>query len=191
MHAVVSLHNALFHRVERFGDWLLPLSARLLFAAVLLVYFWKSALTKFGDGFFGFLFPSDGAYIQIFPKYIESVGYDFDQLGLFHWAFAFAGMWAELLLPLLIVIGLFTRLAALGMIGFIAVQSFTDVYIAGHSHWGHWFDNIAEYDPAIKGIGLADIRIFWVFVLAILVAKGAGALSADALLRRRTGIAPV
>jgi putative oxidoreductase len=191
MHAAISLHNAIFDRVERLGDWILPLSARFLFAAVLLVYFWKSALTKFGDGFFGFLLPSDGAYIQIFPKYIESVGYDFDQLTLYHWAFAFAGMWAELLLPLLIVLGLFTRLAALGMIGFIAVQSFTDVYIAGHSHWGQWFDNIAEYDPAIKGIGLADIRIFWVFILAILVTKGAGALSADALLRRLYGQRPV
>ncbi|UWQ30058.1 MULTISPECIES: DoxX family protein [unclassified Leisingera] len=187
MHALVSIHNAIFSQIERVGDWLLPLAARFVFAAVLLVYFWKSALTKFGDGFFGFLFPSDGAYIQIFPKFIESVGYDFDQLTIFHWAFAFAGMWAELILPLLIVIGLFTRLASLGMIGFVAVQSFTDVYVAQHSQWGNWFDNIAEFDPAIKSVGLADIRVFWVFVLAILVIKGGGALSADAILRRRAG----
>lgn len=109
---------------------LLPMLARLVFAAVLLFYFWASATTKLGVGFAGFLMPSDGAYIQIFPKTTESFGYDFSQFGLFHWAVATAGTWAEFLLPLLIVVGLFTRLAALGMIGFVALQSVVDVY--GH-----------------------------------------------------------
>lgn len=191
MNALLSRYNAIFTAVERVGNCLLPLAARFVFAAVLLVYFWKSALTKFGDGITGLIVPSDGAYYQIFPKFIESVSFDYSQLTIFHWAFAFAGMWAELILPLLIVIGLFTRLASLGMIGFIAVQSLTDVYVAQHSHWGHWFDNIAEFDPTIKSIGLADVRIFWVFTLAILVIKGAGLFSADAFLRRRTAPAKI
>ena len=189
MHALISMHNAIFDLIERLGDWLLPLAARFIFAAVLFVYFWKSAMTKFGDGILGLIFPSDGAYYQIFPKFIEAVGFDYSQLTFFHWAFTFAGMWAEILLPLLIVMGLFTRLASLGMTGFIAVQSFTDVYVAQHSQWGHWFDNIAEFDPTIKGIGLADIRVFWVFLLAFLVIKGAGAISLDTLLRRRATLA--
>ena len=51
-------------------DTLLPLLARLIFAAVLAGYFWASALTKF-DGPFTL---STGAFAQIFPKAIEAVG---------------------------------------------------------------------------------------------------------------------
>ena len=41
-----------------------------------------------------------------------------------------AGTVAEFILPILIAIGLFTRLAALGMIGFVIVQTLTDLF--GH-----------------------------------------------------------
>ncbi|SLN45354.1 DoxX [Roseovarius albus] len=184
MRALLSLHNAIFGLVERVGDWLLPMIARFLFLAIFFVYFWKSAMTKLGDGFFGFLFPSDGAYIQMFPRAMEAAGYDSSQLGVFYWAVAVAGTWAEIILPILIVVGLFTRIAAVGMIGFVTVQSLTDVYAAGHSKWGHWFDNVVEYDPAIKGVGLLDDRSLWVFLLLVIVIKGAGAISLDAILCR-------
>ena len=36
------------------------------FGAVLSLNFWASALTKLGDGVFGFLFPSAGAYVLKF-----------------------------------------------------------------------------------------------------------------------------
>ena len=147
-----------------------------LFAAVLLMYFWKSGLTKLGDGIGGIFSPSLGAYAQIFPKQMEAVSYDVSQLGFFHWLVVLAGTWAEFILPLLIVVGLLTRLAALGMIGFVAVQSLTDLY--GHGGIEHaktlgaWFDGLPD------GI-ILDQRMFWVFVLLTLVAKGAGALSLD------------
>ena len=160
-------------------DALLPLLARFLFAAVLLVYFWKSGTTKLGDGLFGFLSPSTGAYAQIFPKAFEAVGYDSSQLSVFHWAVVVAGTWAEFLLPLLIMLGLLTRLAALGMIGFIVVQSLTDLF--GHGGidqpetLGAWCDRAPD---AV----ILDQRLLWVFLLAVLVIKGAGALSLDRLL---------
>ncbi len=44
---------------------------------------------------------------------MEAVGYDVSQLGIFHWLVVTAGTLAEFILPLLIVIGLLTRLAAL------------------------------------------------------------------------------
>ncbi|WP_120501417.1 DoxX family protein [Roseovarius sp. EL26] len=185
MRALLSLHHMVFGLVERVGDWMLPMIARFMFAAILFVYFWKSAMTKLGDGIFGFLFPSSGAYIQMFPRAMEAAGYDTSQLSIFHWAVAVAGTTAEIILPILIVVGLFTRLAAIGMIGFVAVQSLTDVYAAQHSKWGQWFDNVAEYDPAIKGVGLLDIRALWVFVLLVIVIKGAGAISLDAILCRK------
>ena len=73
-------------------DTLLPLLARLIFAAVLAGYFWASALTKF-DGPFTL---STGAFAQIFPKAIEAVGYDASQLPLWMHLFAYAGALAEI-----------------------------------------------------------------------------------------------
>ncbi|MES2145702.1 MAG: DoxX family protein, partial [Pseudomonadota bacterium] len=107
----------------RQADWLLPSLARLVFAGVLAGYFWASALTKLDGPFL----PSAGAYGQIFPRAFEAVGFDPGQLGLWHGLVVLAGAWSEFLLPALILIGLFTRLAALGMIGFVLVQSLTDI----------------------------------------------------------------
>ena len=56
--------------LDRLGDSLVPSLARAAFAAVLLMYFWTSGLTKF-DGPFT---PSLGAYAQIFPRAMEAEG---------------------------------------------------------------------------------------------------------------------
>jgi putative oxidoreductase len=166
-------------QLNRVGDQALPLLARLVFAGVLLGYFWKSGITKLGDGIFGIFVPSSGAYVQIFPRAMEAVGYDTSQLSFFHWAVVFSGTVAEFVLPLLIVIGLLTRFAAFGMIGFIVVQSLTDLYghggIAHEGTLGAWFDRIPD---AL----ILDQRAFWVLCLTILVVKGAGMLSADRFL---------
>jgi len=171
---------------DRALAWLEPLAvpvlstlARFFFAAVLLVYYWNSASLKVGEGVFGFLNPTAGAYIQIFPRAVEAAGYDISRLGTFHWAFVTAGTLAEFLLPLLLLVGLFTRAAALGMIGFVALQSLTDLY--GHGGidqpdtLGAWFDRMPD------GV-ILDQRAFWVFPLAYLVFRGAGPLSLDRLI---------
>jgi putative oxidoreductase len=159
--------------LDRAGDSLLPTAARLVFAGVLLVYFWASAMTKL-DGPFS---PAMGAYAQIFPKAFEAAGYDAGQLGLWHRLVVLAGSWAEFLLPALIALGLFTRLAALGMAGFVGVQSLTDVY--GHgAAWGAWFDRASD---AV----ILDQRAFWMLLFLVLFLKGAGPISADHLLRER------
>jgi len=181
MDRLKSLHDAAFDPLER-QEELVPLLARLVFAAVLMVYFWRSGATKLGDGIFGFLQPSSGAYAQIFPKAMEAVSYDVSQLSVFHWAVVVAGTWAEFLLPAMVVLGLLTRLAALGMIGFILVQSLTDLYghggIAHAETLGAWFDRIPD---AI----ILDQRALWVFVLLVLVVKGGGRLSLDRMLERQ------
>jgi putative oxidoreductase len=158
-------------QLARGSDWLLPSLARLVFAAVLISYFWASATTKL-DGPFS---PSIGAYGQIFPRAFDAVGFDPGQLGVWHWLVALAGAWSEFLLPALIVLGLLTRLAALGMIGFILVQSLTDIL-------GHGIDPGAWFDRASDAL-ILDQRALWVFLLAVLVVKGGGPLSADRLLR--------
>ena len=181
MTLIFSLYDRLTSPLSR-AEPLLPLLARFLFAALFLGYYWVSGLTKLGDGIMGIFQPSVGAYAQIFPRAMEAAGYDVSQLGLFHWAVVLAGTWAEFLLPLLIVLGLFTRLAALGMIGFVVMQSLTDLYghgaISEPATLGAWFDKAPD---AV----ILDQRALWVFLLLVLVVKGAGALSLDALLSRR------
>lgn len=176
MTALISAYSAIAARLER-ADWLLPTLARLVFAGVLMIYFLNSGMTKLGDGIAGIFSPSVGAYAQIFPKAIEAAGYDTSALSLWHTLVVLGGTWAEFILPVLIVIGLLTRLAALGMIGFVIVQSLTDVIGHGATDAvGAWFDRFADAT-------ILDQRAFWILALLILVIKGAGPLSVDRALK--------
>lgn len=176
MTALIDLHDRFFGRIESWAPALLPTLARLVFAGVLLGYFWAAALTKIEGGPFAF---SLGAYAQIFPRAMEAAGYDVGQLGLFHTIVVAAGTWAEFILPALVVLGLFTRLAALGMVVFVLVQSWVDIvgHGVGAETAGAWFDRAS--DSAI-----ADQRALWLFVLVFLVMRGAGPLSLDRVLAR-------
>lgn len=155
--------------------------ARFTFFATIATWLWSSALTKLGEGFFGIFSPSAGAYIQILPKQMEAAGYDPSQLGAFSKFVVLLGTWGEFIIPALIVVGLFTRAASLAMIAFLFVVSFVD--ITGHAAdaltIGSWFDNV----PDAK---ILDQRLIWTVLLLILVVRGAGPLSLDALLDRRS-----
>ncbi len=176
----VRAHNAAFERVDETMDGAVGLGARFAFLAVLALYYWNSALTKVGSGFPGILTPTDGAYVQILPQVMEAVGYDSTQIGFFGDLVVYAGTYAEFILPALLVLGLFTRLAALGMIGFVVVQSIVDIayHHADEATIGALFDRAS--DSAIL-----DQRLLWVTLLAILVVKGGGWLSLDRLFRIR------
>lgn len=162
----------LLAKLDRAGDIALPTLARATFAAVLASYFWSSALTKL-DGPFT---PSLGAYAQIYPRAMEAVGYDPSQMSAFQTLVVLGGSWAELILPALILLGLATRLAALGMVGFTVVQSLTDIigHKAGPETIGRWFDRASESL-------ILDQRALWVMLFAVLIFKGAGPLSLDRL----------
>ncbi|MEQ8228090.1 MAG: DoxX family protein [Rhodospirillales bacterium] len=179
-----SIHDQVFSMVERIaGDWFLGLSARLVFSSVLLVFFLNSAMTKLGSGFSGLFIPGAKAYAQILPSIAESVSYDTEQIAFIPWGLiVFMGTYAEMILPCLILVGLFTRLASLAMIGFIAVMSFVDVRFHGldAKSVGSLFDRMPD---AI----ISDQRLMWVFPLIYLVVRGAGAVSLDAVLARRRG----
>ena len=174
MTRLLALYDSLVASLERLAPAVLPSLARLVFAATLLIYYLNSGWQKLGDGVAGLVQPSTSAYVTIFPRAFEAVGYDVSQFGLGHWLVAFAGTWAELILPVLIILGLFTRLAALGMIGFVIVQSWVD--IVGHglaaADIGTWFDRLPS-------AAILDQRAFWIFVLLYLVFRGGGPLSVD------------
>lgn len=179
-----SIHDQVFSMVERIaGDWFLGLSARLVFSSVLLVFFLNSAMTKLGSGFPGQFLPGANAYAQILPSIAEAATYDIEQIAFIPWGLiVFMGTYAEMILPCLILVGLFTRLASAAMIGFIAVMSFVDVQFHGldAKSVGSLFDRMPD---AI----ISDQRLMWVFPLIYLVVRGAGAVSLDAVLTRRRG----
>ena len=182
---LTSLHRRVFGALERLGDsWLLGLIARFAFAAVLWSYFLNSAKTKVGDGLTGFFSISPGAYYQIALPAVEAAGGDVDAVSFLPWGLiVFMGTYAEFILPLLIVIGLFSRLAAVGMIGFIAVQTFVDITVhqIGAESIGAWFD---RFPDSI----IADQRLLWIVPLTVIILKGPGLLSVDAwLTRSRSG----
>ncbi len=180
MTTIIKLYDGAIGLMQRvLGDWFLPTLARFTFAAVLLVYFWNSTKTKLGTGFFGFLSPNENAFMQIFPNKMEAYGYDISAFGGFDTIVVIAGTIAEFVLPLLIVIGLFTRIAAIGMAGFVMVQSFVDIYghVVGAKTIGAWFDG-----PS--GSLIMDQRLLWMLIFAVLLIKGAGPLSLDRVLRR-------
>lgn len=176
------LEEAIIGPIGRFLDNVgMALLARFTFLAVLAMFFWKSGLTKLGDGFAGIFFPSSGAYVQILPAQMEASGYDTSQLGFLSHAIVLLGTWGEFIIPALIIIGLFTRASSIAMIVFILVLSIVD--ITGHNAdattIGAWFDNI----PDSK---IIDQRLLWIMLLLILVTRGGGPFSVDALLKRRS-----
>ncbi|MEM8646806.1 MAG: DoxX family protein [Pseudomonadota bacterium] len=180
--SLIRLHNGVFGFFERlFDGWFLGLLARMVFSSVTLLFFWNSAKTKIGANL---LTPSTGAYAQIFPKTFEAAGYDSDAMSALDTLIVLAGTYAEFILPALILVGLFTRISAVGMIGFIAVMSIVD--ITGHGldakTIGSLFDRIQD------GV-IADQRLLWIFPLIYLALKGAGAISLDAVFKRTRGAA--
>ena len=179
---LAELHARVFAALEAATEgWLMGLLARLTFAAVLFGYYWNSALTKIGDGIVGVFTIADAAYFQIVPPVVEAYGYDASAVPVLPWGLIVAaGTYAEFLLPVLIVLGLATRLAALGMIVFVAVQSYVD--IAFHGVDAATIGALFDRQP---GSVILDQRTLWVFLLATLAVKGAGAVSLDALIGRR------
>lgn len=178
---IAALHDWFFQALDAATrSWLPGLLARLVFLAVLHAYFFNSALTKIGDGWFGFFQIQPGAWYQIAPQAVEAAGGDIDAIGFIPWGLiVHAGTWAEFILPALLVVGLFTRLAALGMVVFIAVQSWVDIAVhkVDAGTIGALFDRFP--DSAIL-----DQRSLWLFVLVILVLKGPGLVSLDFWLAR-------
>ncbi|MFC5585215.1 DoxX family membrane protein [Nitratireductor kimnyeongensis] len=167
--------------------WFLGLVARFSFLAVLYLYFLNSARTKVGDGFFGFFHIADGAYYQIALPAVEAAGGNVSAVSFIPWGLiVWLGTYSEFVLPLLIVLGLLTRIAALGMIGFVLVQSYVDIVVhnVGSETAGAWFDRFSD--------GLIwDQRTLWVFLLLYLAVKGAGLVSLDAFLSHRRAISKV
>lgn len=178
LHAASGLHDRVFASLAaRLDRWFIGLSARALFVAVLLPYYINSALTKPGEGVLGIFTPAAGAFAQILPPIAEQYSYDTSAIPFVPWhLIVILGTVSEFVLPVLIALGLFTRLGALGMIGFIVVQTAVDIAFHGAAP-GMLFNT--------QPLELLDQRALWLFPLLVLLVNGPGSVSVDSWLRRR------
>ncbi|WP_282047061.1 DoxX family protein [Roseibium album] len=180
----VRLYTAVFGTLERITNgWLLGLASRFIFAAVLLQFFLNSAMTKIGGdkaSIVNLFVPIDSAYIQILPKLFEAAGYDSSGIAFFPYGLIVVlGIWAEFILPVLVVVGLFTRFASLGMIVFIIVMTYVD--ITGHGVDAKTIGALFDGKPYAI---IADDRLLWIFLLLVPTLKGPGVISLDWLFGR-------
>lgn len=178
---IIGLHDRVFAAVEGLaGGWFLGLTARVVFSSVLMVFFLNSVATKVGSGFPDMFIPQIGAYAQILPSIAEAAGYDISAIALFPWKIiVLAGTYAEFVLPIMLLLGVFTRFTSVSLIGFIAVMSIVDIQFHGldAESIGAMFDRV--HDSVIS-----DQRLLWIFPLIYLAVKGGGPISIDTILSK-------
>jgi putative oxidoreductase len=144
---ILALGSALIRIAER---WLAPflfLAIRLWMAEI----FFRSGLLKIRN-------PSGAIYLFTEVHPVPSLA---------PWLAAYLVTAIELVCPVLLVLGLAARLAALPMLAMALVIQFV----------------VGAADPAFH---LTE-HYYWMFLLALIVAKGPGRLSLDHLLARRLG----
>jgi putative oxidoreductase len=150
--------QALTKPYDRAIAWLsstLPESIMLLFVRVALAgIFWRSGRTKVEDG--SLLTVSENTLYQFADD-------PFNKLPLLPAEFAaYLTTYAEHLLPILLVFGLFTRLSALALLGMTLV---IQLFIFPDAWW--------------------QVHALWVALALVLIVRGGGGLSLDWLLAGR------
>jgi putative oxidoreductase len=115
--------------------------------------FWRSGRTKVDEGTWlsvsdsaKYLFKEDYSHVPLPPEFA-----------------AYMATYAEHLFPILLVIGLFTRLSAFALIGMTMV---IQIFVFPEAWW--------------------SVHMIWIALALTLVIRGGGQLSLDALLTRKT-----
>ncbi|NIF15568.1 DoxX family protein [Pantoea sp. Cy-639] len=151
-----------FSVLDRFGSWGADLPLRLFLAWE----FFESGLEKFNG-------------VNWFTDLQASFPFPFNLLpaGL-NWQLS---MWAELVCPLLLLLGLGTRLAS-------AVLMVVTVVAIAAVHWPNEWSSLAElaqgYAISDQGHGNFKLPLIYLVALLPLLLKGSGRLSLDHWLRR-------
>ncbi|MDH0290489.1 DoxX family protein [Pseudomonas sp. GD04087] len=154
-----------FDQLDRLAAWGWDIPLRLFLAWE----FFESGLEKWhGDNWFEQIHASFP-----FPFNHFSAGFDWQ-----------VSMWAELIAPVLLLLGLATRFASTSLI------VVTLVAIAA-VHWPAQWSSLAElaqgYSITDHGFGNYKLPLIYLVALLPLLLKGAGALSVDGLVRRFMG----
>jgi putative oxidoreductase len=146
---------SVYDRLARYAAALEPIALLLLRWWVAMA-FWKAGVVKFAD-------PSGTAYLFHDEYHVPLLSPD---------VAAFLGTWIELITPWFLGLGLLTRPVAafLFVYNVICVISYPDLW--PHGFW-HGF----------IGDAFADHKV-WGMMLLVVISRGAGAVSVDALLGR-------
>ncbi len=133
-----------------------PLSLTMLVLRLTLALpFWKSGLTKW-DGWFQLSFGAQALFTDEFKLHILGAQYPYPAPELMAWASAIG----ETTLPVFLVLGLFTRYAAVGLLVMTAIIQLTvpDGWQNFHLPW-------ASMELAILTFGPGRIALDWVLGL--------------------------
>jgi putative oxidoreductase len=174
MNSIINLYQAFANGTTRYFEDIALLLLRLMGAKV----FFESGLTKWNGWFdfdeqkydlflYEFFCPDpvrEGALLLCDPKVL-----DYEEgsaiIPLIESFAVLAGV-MEIILPVLLIIGLFTRLGALGL---LAMTLF--IQLAVFPTWDHW------WNPAA----------WWAVVMFAIIARGPGILSLDRLIGLESG----
>jgi len=168
--AVISFYDQLTSRLRASGDYVWPLVLRL----IMFWEFWESGVTKLrGENWFADI-PWAG-WQKGFP-------FPFDQIPTsLNW---FLATWGELVLAVMLLLGLFTRFAAISLVILTVVAT-------AAVHWPAEWNSLADlwngYAITSKGAGNFKLPLLFVVMLLPLVFNGGGKFSLDQLLIRMTG----
>ena len=157
-------------RLRASGDYVWPLALR----TILAWEFWESGITKLnGENWFGDIPWSD--WQKGFP-------FPFDQIPAnLNW---FLATWGEMVFAVLLLLGLFTRFAAISLIVVTVVAT-------AAVHWPAEWGSLAElwngYLITSKGAGNFKLPLLFVVMLLPLVFYGGGKTSLDYVLVSMSG----
>jgi putative oxidoreductase len=163
-------YDRLTARLRVAGDYLWPLALRL----ILFWEFWEAGLTKLrGENWFGDIPLAD--WQRGFPWPFELLGPELNWL---------AATWAELVFSILLLLGLFTRFAAISLVIITAVAT---AAIHWPADWGTLAELWKGYSISASEQGNFKLPLLFVAMLLPLVFNGGGKISLDHLLLMLTG----
>lgn len=168
--AVINFYDNLTSRLRASGDYVWPLMLRLIMAWE----FWESGLRKLnGENWFAQIPWADWQIGFPFP---------FNQIPVdLNW---FLATWGELVFAVMLLLGLFTRFAAVSLVVITVVAT-------AAVHWPAEWSSLAElwnsYVITPKDAGNFKLPLLFVIMLLPLVFYGGGKLSIDQLLISMSG----
>lgn len=167
--AVINFYDSLTSRLRASGDYVWPLILRLILAWE----FFESGLIKLhGENWFADIPWADWQKGFPFPFGLLSVD--------LNW---FLATWGELVLAVMLLVGLFTRFAAISL---VVVTVVATAAVHWPAEWGSLAELWSGYVITSKGAGNFKLPLLFVVMLLPLVFHGGGKLSLDQLLLKLT-----
>lgn len=168
--SVIKFYDGLTSRLRVSGDYVWPLALRL----ILSWEFWESGITKLhGENWFA----------QIpWADWQKGFSFPFDQISTnLNWSLA---TWGELVFAVMLLLGLFTRFAAISL---VVVTGVATAAVHWPADWGSLAELWNGYVITAKDAGNFKLPLIFVVMLLPLVFHGAGRLSIDHLLIKLSG----